>query len=161
MSHDKTKKRPTQVSICWMSQGNCLESQRCYKQQIHMAFKGSIKKMVQATNYVPLPFALNNLDNPEKLICNSEGIKSTTCEYFTRLYDHSWVCKLPKPWLDTPSVIEVKTMYKTTAPSGLVKPPSLTSVWCYTAKTTIHPLVQTNWKNELSNVYLIKALAPP
>ena len=78
------------------------------KRQIFMALKGSTKKMVQTVNYVPLPYALNDLDNPEKLICDPEGVKSTTREYFTRLYDHSRVRELPKPWLDTPSVTEVK-----------------------------------------------------
>ena len=65
--------------------------------------------MVQTTDFISLPFALNDLDDLEKLVCDPEGVKATTREYFTRLYDHSWVRKLPKPWLDMPSVIEVKT----------------------------------------------------
>jgi len=32
-----------------------------------------------------------------------------TREYFSRLYDHSRVPDLPKPWLDTPSVKEVRS----------------------------------------------------
>ena len=55
-----------------------------------------------------VPFALNDLDNPDKLICDPEGVKATTREYFKRLYDHSRVCELPKPWLHTPSVVRVK-----------------------------------------------------
>ena len=85
-----------------------LRAKQTDKRQIFMALRGSTKKMVQASNFVPLPFALNDLDDPEKLICDPEGVKETTRKYFTRLYDHSRVRELPKPWLNTPSVTEVK-----------------------------------------------------
>jgi hypothetical protein len=45
-----------------------------------MALKGSTKKMVQETNFIPFPYALNDLDDPEKLICDPEGVKATTRE---------------------------------------------------------------------------------
>ena len=51
---------------------------------------------------------MNDLDSPEKLICDPEGVKTTTREYFTRLYNHSRVPELPKPWLMTPSVVNVR-----------------------------------------------------
>ena len=78
------------------------------RRQVALALKGSTKKMIQTSTFVPLPFALNDLDNPDKLICDPEGVKATTREYFKRLYDHSRVRELPKPWLDTPSVVRVK-----------------------------------------------------
>jgi hypothetical protein len=78
------------------------------RRQVALALKGSTKKMIQTSTFVPLPFTLNDLDNWDKLICNPEGVKATMCEYFKRLYDHSWVCKLLKPWVDTPSVARVK-----------------------------------------------------
>jgi hypothetical protein len=78
------------------------------KRRIFMGLHGSTKKMMHSTNFVPLPFALNDLDNPEKLICDPEGVKATTREYFMRLYDHTRVRNLPKPWLKTKSVVEVK-----------------------------------------------------
>jgi hypothetical protein len=78
------------------------------RKQVAMALKGSTKKMIQTSTFIPLPFALNDLDVPDRLICDPEGVKETTRKYFTRLYDHSRVCELPKPWLDTPSVAEVK-----------------------------------------------------
>jgi hypothetical protein len=78
------------------------------KRQIFMALRGSTKKMVNTSDFVPLPFALNDLDNPERLVCDPEGVKETTRKYFTRLYDHSRVRELPKPWLNTPSVVEVR-----------------------------------------------------
>jgi len=85
-----------------------LRAKQADKRQIVIALKGSTKKMIQTSNYVPLPFALNDLDNPDILICDPEGVKATTREYFTRLYDHSRVRELPKPWLNTPSVTKVR-----------------------------------------------------
>ena len=55
-----------------------------------------------------MPFALNDLDDPEKLICDPKGVKATTCEYFKKLYDHTRIPEMPKPWMETPSVVEVK-----------------------------------------------------
>ena len=53
------------------------------------ALKGSTKRMVQSSGFVPLSFALNDLDQPEKLVCDPEGVKATTHKYFKQLYDHS------------------------------------------------------------------------
>ena len=66
--------------------------------------KGSTKGMVQMSDFVPLPFALYDLDQPDKLICDPEGVKAMTCKYFQWLYDHNCVHELPKPWLTTPLV---------------------------------------------------------
>jgi len=85
-----------------------LRAKEADKRQISIALRGSTKKMIQTSTFVPLPFALNDLDDPDKLVCDPEGVKETTRKYFTRLYDHSGVRELPKPWLDTPSVVEVK-----------------------------------------------------
>ena len=80
------------------------------RQRIAAALKGgSTRKLIQSSNFVSFPLALNDLDDAEKLVCNPEGVKSTTREYFSRLYDHSRVPDLPKPWLDTPSVKEVRS----------------------------------------------------
>jgi len=79
------------------------------KNQILTALKGgSTKKLVQSYPFIPLPLVVNDLDSPQKLICDPEGVKSTMREYFTRLYDHSGVPELPKPWLTTPSVANVR-----------------------------------------------------
>ena len=107
-----------------------LRAKQADKRQIFMALKGSTKKMVQAghdPDFIPLPFALNDLDDPEKLICDPEGVKETTCQYFMKLYDHSRVCKLPKPWLMTPSVTKVNNVLSVINSSGLVNPPCQTS----------------------------------
>jgi hypothetical protein len=78
------------------------------KRRIAMALRGSTKKMIQSSSYVPLPLAVNDLDEPERLICDPEGVKATTREYFNRLYDHTRIPELPKPWMETLSVTEVK-----------------------------------------------------
>ncbi|KIJ95502.1 hypothetical protein K443DRAFT_11320, partial [Laccaria amethystina LaAM-08-1] len=79
------------------------------KNQIYMALRGgSTKKLVQSYPFIPLPLVVNDLDSPQKLICDPEGVKSTTRKYFTRLYDHSGIPELPKLWLTTPSVVDVK-----------------------------------------------------
>ncbi|KDR65176.1 hypothetical protein GALMADRAFT_162465 [Galerina marginata CBS 339.88] len=78
------------------------------KRRITMALRGSTKKMIQSSSYVPLPLAVNDLDEPEKLICNPDGVKATTRQYFTRLYDHTYTPQIPKPWMETSAVKEVK-----------------------------------------------------
>ena len=79
------------------------------RNQISAALKGgSTKKLVQSYPFILLPLVVNDLDSPEKLICDPEGVKMTTRDYFTRLYDHSRVPDLPKPWLTTPSVVNVR-----------------------------------------------------
>ena len=83
------------------------------KSRISAALKGgSTKNLVQSYPFIPLPLVVNDVDDPEKLICDPEGVKSSTREYFTRLYDHSGVPELPKPWLTTPSVADVKDHVK-------------------------------------------------
>ncbi len=86
-----------------------LRARNSDRRRISMALNGSTKKMLQSTNFVPLPFALNDLDDPEKLVCDPQGIKATTREYFMRLYDHTRIPNLPKPWLHTESVVQVKS----------------------------------------------------
>lgn len=70
---------------------------------------GSTRKLIQSSNFVSFLLALNNLDDTDKLICDPEGVKSTTQEYFLRLYDHSRVPDFPNPWLDIPLVKEVRS----------------------------------------------------
>jgi hypothetical protein len=77
--------------------------------QIAVALKGnSTRKLAQTVPYIPFPLAVNDLDEQDKLICDPEGVKATTMEYFRRLYDHSHIPDIPKPWMETPSVREVR-----------------------------------------------------
>lgn len=59
------------------------------KRQVFMVLRGSTKRMVNTVDFIPLPFAINDLDDPERLVCDPEGVKETTRKYFTRLYNHS------------------------------------------------------------------------
>ena len=60
------------------------------RQQIAATLKSSSTwKFVHLSDFIPFPLAINNLDDPERLVCDPEGVKSTTRDYFTRLYDHS------------------------------------------------------------------------
>ena len=72
----------------------------------------STKKLVQSYPFIPLPLVVNDINSLEKLICDLEGVKSMMRDYFTRLYDHSGVPELPKPWLTTPSVVDVQDRVK-------------------------------------------------
>jgi len=60
------------------------------RQWIAAALKSSsTQKLIQSSEFIPFPLALNDLDDPDKLVCDLEGVKSTTRDYFMRLYDHS------------------------------------------------------------------------
>lgn len=78
------------------------------KWRISNALRGSTKRLVQTFQHTPLPLSVNALDDPDQLICDAEGVKTETAAYFSRLYDHSRIPSMPKPWLETPSVREVK-----------------------------------------------------
>jgi len=67
----------------------------------------STRKLAQSFDYIPLPLAVNDLDNPDRLVCNPKEVKTTTMNYLKKLYDHSRIPTLPKPWMNTPSVLEV------------------------------------------------------
>ena len=46
------------------------------KRKIAAALKGNLtRKLVQNSDYIPLPLAVNDLDSPEKLVCSPEGVK--------------------------------------------------------------------------------------
>ena len=68
---------------------------------------GSTKRMVQPNIFIPLPLAVTDLDDANTTHCNPELVKATTREYFCRLYDHSRILEMPKPWLKTLLVQEV------------------------------------------------------
>ncbi|KAF8168377.1 hypothetical protein B0H34DRAFT_670556 [Crassisporium funariophilum] len=70
------------------------------KRQIFMGLNGLTKKMIQSSNFVPLPFAINDLDDSDKLL-QRENI-SPDSMIIPR------IPSLPKPWLLTKSVVEVK-----------------------------------------------------
>jgi len=55
----------------------------------------STRKLAQSFDYISLLLAINDLDNPNRLVCNSKKVR-TTMNYFKKLYDHSHISTLPK-----------------------------------------------------------------
>src|ERR1700683_808051 len=58
--------------------------------------------------YIGLPTALNTLDGSGEVVTEPEKVKEVTRNYFQGLYHHSNPPKLPKLWMQSPSVNEVK-----------------------------------------------------
>jgi hypothetical protein len=67
---------------------------------------GSAKKLTLVDNYFGMPTALNSADG-DTLVTDPETVKSVTREYWSKLYTQQDPPDVPKPWLSTPSVIEV------------------------------------------------------
>ncbi|KAF9530624.1 hypothetical protein CPB83DRAFT_763031, partial [Crepidotus variabilis] len=77
--------------------------------RIQQALKGSTKFLnASSFDFIPFPLIVNDLDDPHKLVCDPEGVKATTRAYFERLYDHSRIPPMPKPWLETPSITQIR-----------------------------------------------------
>src|ERR1700677_725200 len=58
--------------------------------------------------YIGLPTALNTLNGSGEVVTEPEKVKEVTRNYFQGLYHHNNPPKLPKPWMQSPSVNEVK-----------------------------------------------------
>ena len=69
---------------------------------------GSTRKMINTGEYVGLPTAVNTPRNPGEIVTDPEGVKKATCDYLTDLYNRDQPPAMQKPWMTTPSVIEVK-----------------------------------------------------
>ena len=78
------------------------------RRHIANALKGGSTQRLFVDQYVPFPMVVNSLDDPTKLICDPQGVKAETRRYFETLYDHINVPQMPKPWLTTPSIEEVR-----------------------------------------------------
>ena len=64
--------------------------------------------MVNSGEFIGLPTAVNAPWSPGEIVTDPEGVKKATCEYLTNLYDRGQPPAMQKPWMTTPSVIEVK-----------------------------------------------------
>jgi len=69
---------------------------------------GLTRKMMVADEYIGLPTAVNVLDGSGDVVTEPEKVKEVTQNYFQGLYHHNDPPDLPKPWMQSPSVIEVK-----------------------------------------------------
>lgn len=56
-----------------------------------------------------MPLAVCNLDGTEGLICDPSKVKAVSREYWSKLYHHNPAPAIPKPWLNSPSVLEICT----------------------------------------------------
>jgi hypothetical protein len=69
---------------------------------------GSTRKLVTANEYIGLPNAVNPLDGSGEVITEPDKVKQITRDYFQGLYHHEDPPDLPKPWMQSPSVTQVK-----------------------------------------------------
>ena len=69
---------------------------------------GSMRKLVIADEYIRLPNTVNLLDGSGEVITEPDKVKQITRDYFQGLYHHEDPPDLPKPWMQLPSVIQVK-----------------------------------------------------
>jgi hypothetical protein len=67
---------------------------------------GSAKKMMSNGDYFGMPTALISHDG-DTLVTDPEMVKSVTKDYWSKLYTRQDTPDVPKPWLSTPSVIDV------------------------------------------------------
>ena len=68
---------------------------------------GSAKRLMSNGDYIGMPTALTSTDG-DSLVTDLELVKSTTKNYWSKLYKQQVTPDVPKPWLSTPSVLEVR-----------------------------------------------------
>ena len=68
---------------------------------------GSAKKLMSTGGYIGMPTALTSTDG-NSLVTDPELVKSTMKDYWSKLYKQQVTPDVPKPWLLTPSVLEVQ-----------------------------------------------------
>jgi hypothetical protein len=69
---------------------------------------GSAKKLMATGEYNGLPTVVNSLGLDDKLVTEPNAIKSVTKEYWSKLYKQQDTPDVPKLWLDSPTVTEVR-----------------------------------------------------
>jgi hypothetical protein len=69
---------------------------------------GSTKRLVQSTEFIPLPMSINATDGSGKLISSPDQVKAETRVYWEKLYARQPIPTMEKPWLHTDSVKRVK-----------------------------------------------------
>jgi hypothetical protein len=69
---------------------------------------GSTKSLVKGGEYVGLPTAVESPNHPSDIITDAQGVKKATEEYLSNLYKKSTPPEMEKPWMNTPSVCEVR-----------------------------------------------------
>ena len=62
--------------------------------------------------YIGLPITVNSLDMEEELVTEPDKVKGVSQEYWSKLYRQQKIPDVPKLWLETPSVLEVRERVK-------------------------------------------------
>jgi len=71
---------------------------------------GSTRRLISTAEYIGLPTAVNSLDGSGEVVTEPDKCKKITREYFKALYHHDEPPELPKPWMECPSVSNVKNV---------------------------------------------------
>jgi hypothetical protein len=79
------------------------------KQVTGILLGGSSKSLIASGEYHGLPTAVNSIGVDDELITEPNTIKRVMREYWSKLYKQQDTPDVPKPWLDTPSVIKVRS----------------------------------------------------
>ena len=69
---------------------------------------GLTKRLLFSGEYNGLLTAVNSQSTDDELVTEPNAIKRVTKEYWSKLYKQQDTPDVPKPWLDTPSVTEVR-----------------------------------------------------
>ena len=69
---------------------------------------GTTRHLVNKAEYVPLPSSINDPTNPEDIISDPQQVKEKTRYYFSKLYARNPPPDIPKPWMTTPTITQVK-----------------------------------------------------
>ena len=77
------------------------------KQVTGVLLGGSAKKLMSTGDYFGMPTALISHDG-DTLVTDPEMIKSVTKDYWSKLYTQQDMPDVPKPWISTPSVVDVR-----------------------------------------------------
>src|ERR1700677_195161 len=72
---------------------------------------GSAKRLMSTGDYIGMPTALTSTDG-DTLVTDPELVKSTMKDYWSKLYKQQDIPNVPKPWLSTPLVLEVRERVK-------------------------------------------------
>ncbi|KAJ6579403.1 hypothetical protein B0H10DRAFT_2235745 [Mycena sp. CBHHK59/15] len=82
--------------------------QRLDRARISSALRGgSTKRLIHPGEFIELPIAVNP-PHSDSIVSDPEGVKKITREYWSKLYTHEPTPTIPKPWLTTKSVLDIK-----------------------------------------------------
>jgi hypothetical protein len=68
---------------------------------------GSTKRLVNPGEFIELPITIKH-PHSDRLVSNPSVVKAISHDYWSNLYQHNEPPDIPKPWLTTPSVLEIK-----------------------------------------------------